>query len=50
LQAKKRQRLASNMSKHKHDKQKIMPKKKQKEMMVKTYLDEAKVVNCKCNI
>jgi hypothetical protein len=30
LQAKKRQRLASNMSKHKHDKQKIMQKIKTK--------------------
>jgi hypothetical protein len=35
------------MSKHKHDKQKNMKKKqKQKEMMVKTYLNEAKVVKC----
>ncbi len=42
------------MSKHKHNKQKIMQKNKNKlkikKKMVKTYLDEAKIVKCKCNI
>jgi len=37
------------MNKHEQDKQKILPKKKQKEMMEETYLDEVKVVKYRCN-